>query len=58
MKMKEDSSYSVAISVSIATNSSIPDENSGVVISINSGYDYAFRGIVPTEFYFKFIPSV
>ena len=59
LKMKEELSYAMAISVSVSSNSSIPNEISGLTTSIKSPSNmYAFRGVYSSEFYFKFIPSV
>jgi hypothetical protein len=59
VQMKERKSSSTAFTLSVTSHSSIPEELSTEIISIEtSSQDLAFRGVIPTVFYLKFIPSV
>ena len=57
--LKEPDSFAGAISVNISSSSSIPDQKSGlsIVIQPNSN-ETIFKGSSPSEFFYKFTPSV
>jgi hypothetical protein len=59
ISFEEFQSFAGAISVNISSSSSIPGEISGLNTVIGTGSDQnVFKGSVPSEFFFKFIPSV
>ena len=59
VSMKEADSFAGAISVNISSSSSIPDQKSGlsIVIQPNSN-ETIFKGNTPSEFFYKFTPSI
>ena len=59
LKLKEPGSYASALSVNVSASSSIPGEISSVFTSIKTPMDnMVLKGIKPSMFYYKFMPSV
>lgn len=56
--LQEDDSYCSSISVSITSESSIPNSNSQMETSVTASDYKVFRGYLATEFYFKITPSL
>jgi hypothetical protein len=58
-KLYETESYASGISVNISSSSSIPEKISSVFTSLKSpNENQVFKGLIPTRFYFKLMPSV
>lgn len=56
--MSEASSYASSISVEISSTSSIPDENSQLIMGAKPEKGKVLRGFQPTEFFILLTPSV
>lgn len=58
LKINEENCYSKAITISLSSESSIPESLSNITKTIESSKDKIFIGESPSEFYYSFTPSV
>ncbi|OMJ85603.1 hypothetical protein SteCoe_13017 [Stentor coeruleus] len=57
-RLTEDYSFATAISVTVASTSSVPESDSIMSKTIQAKTGYVFSGSTPSEFFYSFTPSV